>query len=168
MIDLRDLITNPTNVSEITKILAKYQLMQSIGNVAEKKLTGEAEKEDLEQQMLKLNIEGKRRELGIPNEEVDEHPRRTRGIKVAGELGAGRQLRALDMANQKSMLKPTFKTATIGEELTENLHPVFKTAYAVDEPATLAKVLRLTPEELSHGHSATSLYSSIKRFFPHG
>jgi hypothetical protein len=69
MIDLASMLSDPTNVSEVTKIMAKYQLMQSLGNAVEGKLTGENRRKDLETEMLELSIAEKRRALGYLDEE---------------------------------------------------------------------------------------------------
>ena len=162
-------LIDPNDVNAITKIIARYQLIDTARNKGLEWLGKDAETEKLNKEMLRLQVEKQRRELGdIAGPSMgEEHPRIARGLKVAGMGEASRQLRAMDIANQKSMLKPTYKVATIGEELSENLHPEFKWATAVDkDPATLAKILNLTPE-VSHGTSS-SIARLLRKFVPHG
>ena len=162
-------LINPNSVDAINKIMMRYELIRSLGNVAERKLTGDSEMDDLNKQLLKYQVMEKGRELGesFPGED---HSKRNRALGVSAGLGAGRQLRVMDIAHQKSRLHPTSKLATIGAELSDNLHGMDEFARhgatVKTFESTLKDVLLSYPEE-SHGH-ATDLLKSLKRFVPHG
>lgn len=145
MIDLASLAT-PGNVNEITKILAKYQLMQSIGNAAEGYVTGENRKKNLETKMLELSLVEKRRALGfLDDDKYDDDKNQRHPLRNAMGMEAKRQLTLQDIIAQKNRLRPVMGEATL--------------------VPNLASVLKISSPEVSHG---SSLVSVLKRFVPHG
>lgn len=108
-----DSLINPTDVSSITKILAHYELMRSLGNAGEKWLTTDREREAMDKELMRLSIARERRMLGYEDSWDYNQDMNRSNLPALGFFELKRRTPRAGLASLiPESLQPSFKWAT--------------------------------------------------------
>jgi hypothetical protein len=140
-----DYLINPTDVDTITKILARYQLIDAMGDAGIKYLSPETEMEKLQKESMKLQVQKQARELYGDDNAYN---------RDVNDKGKDRLANVALMEGKRQLQKRPFDLKSVLKEATfeEPLQATFKWATLVGN----------TPKEASHV-GLNSILRAIRR-----